>query len=144
MSEQLHILIVDDNPTMASTLADILAIKGFDVYEVQSGVEALKVLEDHPIDILLTDVKMSGMSGVELYREARKTHPNLYTIFMTAYAADDLINKGLDLGVKTVLTKPLNIDLVLIMFESIHKTIHLSQARAADAEQKDLPGSTKG
>lgn len=124
MSAILQILIVDDTPAMADTLVDILEIKGFGVYAAHSGPEALKLLQEHPIDVLLTDVKMPEMNGVELYQAARAIQPNLYAIFMTAYAADDLIKKGLNLGVKTVLTKPLDINLLLLMFTSIHKLLH--------------------
>jgi CheY-like chemotaxis protein len=140
MGEQLHILIVDDNPDMADSLADILQVKGYDVHTTHSGPQALKVLDDHPIDILLTDVKMPGMNGVELYQAALETHPNLYTIFMTAYAADDLIKTGITLGVKTILTKPLNIKLLLIMFESIQKTLH----QPADPDKRETPRFIKG
>jgi CheY-like chemotaxis protein len=140
MSIRMCILIVDDIPEMARTLADVLELQGYEVYAVSSGVEALKVLQAHPVDILLTDVKMPGMNGVELYMETQKIHPNLYTIFMTAYAVDDLIKRGLFLGIKTVLTKPLNMNLVLTMFESIYKILHSD----SDPGRRETPTFIKG
>jgi CheY-like chemotaxis protein len=113
MSKSLSVLVVDDNPSMASTLADILDVKGFEAYTANSGAEALEILRDHPVDILLTDVKMPEMNGVELYRETRKIRPNITAILMTAYAADDLIHQGMTEGTKTVLTKPVDIDFLL-------------------------------
>jgi YesN/AraC family two-component response regulator len=74
------------------------------------------------VDVLLTDVKMPNMDGLALYRAARKDHPHLVTIFMTAYAADDLIQRGMAEGIKTVLNKPLDMDLLLMMF-SAYKNI---------------------
>lgn len=124
MSDRLHILIVDDNLAMASTFADILEIKGYDVHVVCSGAQALKFMQAHPVELLISDVKMPDMNGVELYLETMKSHPNVYTIFMTAYAADDLIKDGLSLGVKTVLTKPLDINLLLMMFASIQEKFY--------------------
>jgi CheY-like chemotaxis protein len=118
MSESLSILVVDDNPSMASILADILDVKGFEVHAANSGAEALEFLRDHPVDILLTDVKMPFMNGVELYRATRKLYPNLVTVLMTAYAADDLIQQGLNEGIGTVLSKPVNIDYLLVLFEA--------------------------
>jgi YesN/AraC family two-component response regulator len=88
------------------------------VHTAQSGTEALEVLRGHKIDILLTDVRMPDMDGVTLYRKTRKAHPNLTTFLMTAYAADDIIQQGLEEGIKTVLTKPLNIDLLLSLFSA--------------------------
>jgi len=108
---------------MASTLADILDVKGYNVHSAFSGAEALQVLRDHPVDVMLTDVRMPDMNGVALYRETRKTHPKLTTLLMTAYAADDIIQKGMSEGIKTVLNKPVNIDLLLSLF-SVYKRIH--------------------
>jgi CheY-like chemotaxis protein len=116
MSESLSILVVDDSPSMATSLVDILDIKGFEVYAAQSGAEALEILREHAVDILLTDVKMPDMNGVELYREARKIYPNLTTFLMTAYAADGIIQQGMAEGIRTVLNKPLNIDFLLTLF----------------------------
>ena len=118
MSKSLSILVVDDNPSMASILADILDVKGFEVHAAYSGAEALETLRDHPVDVMLTDVRMPDMNGVVLYRETRKPYPNLTTVLMTAYAADDIIQQGLAEGIKTVLSKPVNIDFLLALFSA--------------------------
>jgi CheY-like chemotaxis protein len=115
------VLIVDDNPSMASALADILVIKGFETYLVASGAAALQVLQDHPVDILLTDVIMPEMNGVELYRKTRQDYPQLITILMTAYAADELIQQGMAEGIKTVLTKPIDIDFLILLLSTYRK-----------------------
>lgn len=104
---------------MARALTDVLDVKGFSAYPASSGAEALQILRDYPVDILLTDVIMPGMNGLALYRETRKMHPKLVTIFMTAYAADDLIQKGMAEGIKTVLTKPMDIDFLILMLTAI-------------------------
>jgi two-component system response regulator YesN len=119
MRESLSILVVDDNPSMARAMADVLYVKGFIAYPASSGAEALEILRDHPVDILLTDIIMPVMNGLVLYRETRKTHPKLITFFMTAYAADDLIQQGMVEGIKTVLTKPIDIDFLLLMITAI-------------------------
>ena len=123
MRNTASILVVDDNPSMAKTLADIMSIKGFEVRAAYSGMEALAILQSQPIDILLTDVLMPDMNGVDLYRATRKTFPKLTTILMTAYAADDIISQGLAEGIKTVLTKPLDIDFMLVLFSAYKKMI---------------------
>jgi len=122
MSEMIRILVVDDNPDMAETLADILELKGYTVHAAASGAEALEILQDQPVDILLTDVKMPGMNGLELYRETRKLYPRLITIFMTAYSADELIQQGMAEGVKTILDKPLDMNF-LVRLLSVHGRI---------------------
>jgi two-component system response regulator HydG len=123
MSEMLAILVVDDNPAMARTLADILDVKGFKVHAAFSGAEALVILDKIKVDILLTDVRMPDMNGVALYRKARKISPTITTFLMTAYAADDIIQQGMAEGIKTVLTKPLDIEFVLSLFKVQKKII---------------------
>jgi CheY-like chemotaxis protein len=123
MIDTLSILVVDDNPSMAKSLGDILDIKGFEVQTAGSGAEALKILRDHPVDILLTDVKMPDMNGVVLYRETRKNHPSVTTILMTAYAANDLIEQGMNEGIKTVLTKPVDIEFLLTLLSAYQRIL---------------------
>jgi len=119
----MAILVVDDNPPMVKTLADILDVKGYKVHAAYSGAEALKILKNQRVNILLTDVRMPDMDGVALYRETRKKHPDLITFLMTAYAADDIIQQGMAEGIKTVLTKPLDINLLLALFSAVQGLI---------------------
>jgi CheY-like chemotaxis protein len=118
MNDSLSILIVDDNPAMAISLTDVLEFKGFQVHLANSGKNALVILQEHPVDIMLTDVIMPEMNGLELYRETRKTHPRLLTWFMTAYAADALISQGLKEGIKTVFNKPIDMELLLLFLNA--------------------------
>jgi len=115
------VLIVDDNPSLAAALDDILALKGFEIHVVPSGAAALQVLHDYPVDVLLTDIIMPEMDGVALYRHTRNTHPKLITILMTAYAADELIQQGMAEGIKTVLTKPIDIDFLILLLSTYEK-----------------------
>jgi CheY-like chemotaxis protein len=121
MSNKTTILVVDDNPPMAKTLSDILIIKGYEVHTAFSGAEALDILEHHEVHILLTDVIMPDMDGVALYRQTRKTHPRLVTFLMTAYAADEIIQQGIAEGIKTVLTKPVDINLFLNLVMAVEQ-----------------------
>jgi CheY-like chemotaxis protein len=107
------ILLVDDNPDITSVLAEILQVKGYAVHAANSGAEGLLLMREHPVDLLLTDIRMPGMNGLELSRAARKIYPDLFIIFMTAYVADDLIQQAMAEGVKTVLTKPLDMKFLL-------------------------------
>ncbi len=119
MSQPTSILIVDDNPSMAKTTADILALKGYTVHTAHSGREALKVLRREKVHLLLTDVIMSDMNGVELYLQGRKITPALIAFLMTAYSADDIIQRGQAQGVKAILTKPLDLNLLLMLIQGV-------------------------
>jgi CheY-like chemotaxis protein len=122
MSDLTTILVVDDNPPMAETLADILTIKGYAVHTAFSGAEALEVLRSQKVDILLTDVIMPEMDGVALYRQAKEIHPHLIAFLMTAYSHDDVIRQGMAEGIKTVLAKPIDINLFLSIVSAVERT----------------------
>jgi CheY-like chemotaxis protein len=123
MEEPITILVVDDNASMANSLVDILEVKGFKVHIAYSGAEALEILRAHPVDILLTDVRMPDMDGMELNRATRKTYPNLKTILMTAYSADDIIKQGMKEGIRTVLNKPLDMDFLISLFSAYTRNV---------------------
>jgi CheY-like chemotaxis protein len=122
MNSQTAILVVDDNPPMVTTLEDILIAKGYAVHTAHSGIEALEILQHENVDIMLTDVVMPDMNGVELYRKTRNSYPHLITFLMTAYSADDIIQKGIAEGIKTVLTKPIDISLLLMLVTAVEQT----------------------
>lgn len=106
---------------MAISLADVLKLKGFTVQTASSGKKALAILKEYPVDVLITDVIMPEMNGLELYRATREAYPRLTTWFMTAYAADDLIQQGLKEGIKTVMNKPLDMDLLILFLNATSK-----------------------
>ena len=123
MSIAFSVLVVDDNPSLAESLTDILTIKEYKVYTASSGAEALEVLRNHPVDVLLTDVRMPDMDGVKLHRAIKKIHPKIFTILMTAYSADDIIQRGMAEGIKTVLNKPLDIDFLLTLLSAARRLV---------------------
>lgn len=123
MSEKTHILVVDDHKGIAETLESILSFTGYAVHTANSGAEALTVIRNHEISIMLTDVRMPEMNGVELYLEIRKTHPDLITFLMTAGVIDYTIKQGLDEGVQMILTKPLDINILLRLLSTTAKTL---------------------
>lgn len=113
MPKELNILIVDDNEMMAKTLQDIFRLKGFQTDVAHSGSEALAKIESSTFDCVLSDIKMPNISGVELFRAIKAHQPGLPVVLMTAYTTDKLIDEGLTEGVIAVLTKPLDIKLLL-------------------------------
>ncbi len=125
MCAQLRILIVDDDPLMAMTLVDIVRVKGYDAESVQTGYDALRQLAEKRFDCVLTDVKMPGISGVELFQELKPIQPGLPVIFMTAYSASDLVQRGLEEGAITILTKPVDIDLLLRLLSALDRRPHV-------------------
>lgn len=113
MTSKLKILVVDDDQNMAHTLSDILSISGYDPIEAHSPEAALAIINERKIDCVLTDVRMPGMSGVELFEEIHKIKENLPVVLMSAYARNEEIKQGLKQGAIGLLTKPLEISQLL-------------------------------
>jgi DNA-binding NtrC family response regulator len=134
MSDTLTLLIVDDNPSLADAMVDVLELKGFAVRSATSGADALVILATQPVDILLTDVRMPDMNGVALYRSTRKAYPRLVTILMTAYAADDIIQQGMAEGIKTILTKPVDMNYLISLVSALGKMAKKTGAETSGSE----------
>lgn len=125
MKNALQILIVDDDEMIGKTLKDIFTVKGFSANVVHNGNDAIAALENNQYHLVLSDIKMPGLNGVELYREIKARQPNLPVVLMTAYATTSLIQEGLDEGVIAVLKKPLDLDLVLKFLDYLKRELSI-------------------
>lgn len=86
------ILVVDDEAGVRVMVARMLSLCGYDVVSAQSGEEALTIAQEYaaPLDLLVTDVRMPGMSGPELVQELKKLRPDIRVMYMSAYSRDVL------------------------------------------------------
>jgi DNA-binding NtrC family response regulator len=109
----MRILIVDDEGSLLMTLVANLELEGFDVVGAEDANSALQLVSEQHFDLVLTDIRMPGMSGLELFRAIRATHPDLPVILMTAFAAEALIEQAVQEGVFAVLPKPFDIEHVI-------------------------------
>ncbi len=110
MPVKCKILIVDDDIGLGETLYDILCDKGHQVVVVQNGWEAVTKSKETDFDVVLMDIKMPGLNGVETYREIKKMGSTPTVIVMTAYAVEDLLEQARQEGAYEVMFKPLDID----------------------------------
>ena len=94
---------------MRVTLAANLELEGHEVAEAATGEEALRLVRERPVDVVLTDIRMPGLHGVELYRHLRRERPGLPVVLMTAFAQESLVEDALAEGVFTVLHKPFDV-----------------------------------
>jgi DNA-binding NtrC family response regulator len=105
-----RILVVDDEPVVRESLNDWFAQDGYPIDMAASGREALQKLQESSWDILLTDVKMPGMDGLELQQKAKEIDPDITIIIMTAYASVDSAMQAIKEGAYDYVTKPLDPD----------------------------------
>jgi len=102
LPEGLRVLLVEDNPQVRDFAEGLLVDLGCEVVSSESGQEALKLLETNGIDLVLSDVVMPGMSGVELARRMRDLHPGVPVLLATGYS-DEIVRRGSEFD---VLAKP--------------------------------------
>jgi len=113
ISDQTAILIVDDEPGMAATLQDILQTFGHDVEIANDGLKAIERVKAKPYDIVLMDIRMPGINGVEAFKEVKKIRPGAAVMMMTAYSLEELVSEALKEGAYGVLYKPFDVRRVL-------------------------------
>jgi YesN/AraC family two-component response regulator len=104
-----RIMIVEDEPLLRDTLEQLLQFSGFTVVTAGNGKEALDKLAQHDVDLVLSDIKMPVMDGVELLRHIRVSHPGLKVIFFSAFA-DISHAEALRMGALDLLSKPVRIE----------------------------------
>ena len=113
-----NILLVDDNEDFIDSIKDILEDEGYHVCTANSGEKALDVSEQEAFDVVLMDIKMPGMNGVECFLEMKQRKPDVRVVMFTAYALTELIQQARDEGVCDVLKKPLS---MLELVDTIEK-----------------------
>ena len=102
------LLIADDSKTSQMLLSGVLRrLPGFEVLAVDDGQAALAVIQERPVALLVTDIHMPGLDGVDLVREARRHSPRLPIVMVTA-RGDERAAVGLQLGADALITKPVS------------------------------------
>ena len=117
MSEKLKILVVDDNKEFCQNMADILELKDYEVVTAYDGFEALELVKQNGFGLVLMDVKMPVMNGVETFKKVKEVAPDTSVIMVTAYAVEDLIREALREGAFGSLKKPLDFDQLFGLIE---------------------------
>ncbi len=112
----LRVLIVDDEEELTSALEERLNLRGFEAKGVTTGAEALAYLADTPCDVVLLDVKMPGIGGLEVIKRIKQERPGLEVVLLTGRGSAEDAEKGKELGAFDYLMKPVKIeDLVRVL-----------------------------
>ena len=109
---QPRILVVDDERSMRELLAIVLQREGYEVLLAENGRAAVALLEREPVDLLISDIKMPDLSGVDVLRAAKKIDQDILAIMITAFASTDTAVEAMRLGACDYLSKPFDVDLL--------------------------------
>ncbi len=104
-----RILVTDDDPLSCQLFAEVLEGEGYRVDRAQSGEEALRQLQQETYGLLLVDVRLPGMSGLEVTREVRRTHPDLPIVVVTAFGSMEIAIEAIREGAFDYTSKPMNL-----------------------------------
>jgi DNA-binding NtrC family response regulator len=127
MADGERILIVEDEDLMRELLTKILAGENYRIHQASSGEEALKLVQDQAIDLVLTDLRLKGMNGLQLLSEVRGFDPEIVVIIMTAYASVETAVEAMRNGAYDYITKPFINDEIRVMVRRALNQRHLSR-----------------
>ena len=108
------ILIVDDEPSILQTLSGLLSDEGFEVLTAANGYEALKRIDAESPDLVLLDIWMPGIDGIETLQEIKRDNPHIQVIIITGHGTIETAVKATKLGAFDLIEKPLSIDKVIV------------------------------
>ncbi len=117
-SDCLQLIIVDDEPDIVDGMARLLRKHPYAIRQAHSGKEALALLHELPADILITDLRMPGMDGLELMKQAELVYPAILTVIITGHGDIESCVQAMKLGALDFLQKPVNIESLHMMLES--------------------------
>jgi DNA-binding response OmpR family regulator len=133
------ILVVDDSPQISKALNDLLSASGYVVRTAPSAERALQILESAAFDLIITDLKMTGMTGIDLARQVLQMTPGLPVVILTGFGDMDSVINALRLGVADYLKKPFSIDEVMSVVEREIARSKSRQAAPAEARLTEKP-----
>ena len=120
------ILIVDDDRLLQNSLKNILC-GNYDTVIAGSGEETLRLLKKHSFDLILLDIRLPGMDGIETLKKVRLLQPDLFIIMMTAYEDIKTVVTSMKMGAHDYLVKPLDIEMLEIIIEKALETLRLKK-----------------
>src|SRR6266536_5658448 len=134
-----NLLIVDDELGMRQFLTHLFQREGHEVRVAERGLEAMTLLRKQPVDLIISDVRMPDMSGIELLRSARELLPEVEVIMMTAFASVETAREAFLLGAYDFVQKPFDNDLLKeIVARALQKISLVKEKQALQDENKAL------
>jgi two-component system response regulator (stage 0 sporulation protein F) len=108
--EEKKVLIVDDQNGIRILLMEVFSSEGYKTFQAANGKMALEIVRSDSPDLVLLDMKIPGMDGLEILKHIKEVNPEIKVIMMTAYGELDMIKEATDLGALMHFTKPFDID----------------------------------
>lgn len=142
MARENRILIVDDDPIICDILSEVLQVEGYAIKAVHKGEDALRQMAQEPHDLVLLDLLLPGMHGIQVFKEIKHQWPSTDVIIITGQGSKETAVEALRLGAQDYLTKPLSeLDIVSQVVKNIFAKRHImkeNQRLTQDLEEKTV------
>jgi DNA-binding NtrC family response regulator len=138
--DEISVLLVDDEREFLETLLKRLLKRRIKVKGANSGEEALKILRETPPDVVVLDVRMEGMDGIQTLREIKKIKPLVEVIMLTGHANLEVAVEGMEVGAFDYLMKPTDVDELLYKLEDAFKRKKIQEQKIKRLEEEKESG----
>ena len=136
---EFSVLLVDDEREFLETLVKRLLKRKIKVTGANNGEEALKIIREAPPDVVVLDVKMQGMDGIQTLREIKKLKPLVEVIMLTGHANLEVAVEGMEMGAFDYLMKPTGVDELLYKLEDAFKRKKIQEQKIKRLEEEETP-----
>jgi len=133
----VHVLIVDDEVDLRRGLEKLVGSIGVRTFTADSGESAMLILEVSTIDIIISDIKMNGMSGVDLLKRVMHTWPSISVILLTGFGTIEMAVECLQLGAAHFLTKPFDNNDIIQLVQRIGRSVVARKSETSDIAQRE-------
>jgi len=127
-AKKLSVLYVEDEDPTRCQIAQILGLFFKEVVTASNGLEALNLYKESPTDLIMTDLTMPQMTGLEMIKEIKEIEPKQHIIVLTAHNSSENIMETMDLQIDGFLLKPMKMDRMLTLLHKVTHTINLEKS----------------
>jgi DNA-binding NtrC family response regulator len=128
------LLLVDDEEQFLSTTKILLERRGINTLACTNGIDALELLKKTPIDVIVLDIKMPGINGLEVLSKIKQEHPGVEVVLLSGHASQETADKGLELGAFDFLSKPSRISEIMTKVEEAYQRKQGSKSQRQPAQ----------
>jgi DNA-binding NtrC family response regulator len=131
--DNVRVVFVDDEPDFLETVLKRMQKRKIDTVGFKTGPEALEWLQSNPADVVVLDVRMPEMDGLQVLKEIKKIDALIEVIMLTGHASLETADKGMELGAFDYLMKPINMDELLFKIEDAYQKKSILQSKTDNA-----------
>ncbi|HRY99788.1 MAG TPA: response regulator [Bacteroidales bacterium] len=137
VQEGIRILFVEDDPSMQTLFSILVKARTAEVFYARDGIAGLKAFEDQRPDLVITDIQMPGMSGMDMLRNIRQIEPSVPCVILSAYTIPEYFIEAIEIGIQGFLIKPLRKDQLLSLLDQQTAAI-LAERRLRELEARRI------